>query len=314
MSFSDMHKDLDDVFSKDYPLGALNFEIKQKNMKGGSPFDNSAMNGEMDFKLHTTHDACGNANKTEFTSAMNMSNGAKVTEKMNCCGAYSAKYEHKMGNMTYVSDMGLNLAEGLSMAALNNFSNEFKFANAKCNAAMKLSGNGIMPSNMNMNVVFPFGKNSVGADFNYDLSGQSAPTHHVQAKFGHGKGYACVGLKNANNIELMLRQDMNMKGMSPYPFSLIAGRINVDSMFLKLDHNMANSESGLECAWTGSHPFGSMKRSLNPMTGRMETSDKIKINDNIEATLACGMNVFDLKNGCNGFKGAKVGTTLNFTF
>jgi len=307
--FADLHKCNDDAFKKDFCHGAFNIQHKSK-FEGGS-----MANGECTFKINSNPKVGSSNSNVECKSTfgedvfgLNMK-GLVLTEKISDSGVVSMKWEKgcpKGGpKITYEHDWDFpNKCNKTASLKIDVPGKE------KLNASFKLNqGGGVCstPDSASLNVVAAAGNHNIGANFDYNIK-SSAFGHHLKCKVNHDKGYAVVGLKNANDAEVLLTQNVN-KSICFGPF----GSLAVSNAHVKTTYGVNNGSWDAAVAMEGTYKFGDFqtqawKAAYNPKTGDYKESCKVKVSDSLSATIGWQGN-------CHSgfFKNAQMGAQLNFT-
>jgi len=308
VKFADLHKNLDDAFNKDFVHGKVNIEHKQA-------YDAADMcKGSTTFKI--SHNPIVGSNTSSFETKSTMGNnffglgcldGMVINEKYTD-GMINMKFEKACGagsKWTYDFDYDWN------KSACNKANLNIDYANANATVGLKLSqaGEGAIcsvPGNVNAHVTTAMAGHNLGCNVNYNTA-SGAIDHHLKFKLNHGQGYAVVGLKNANESEVLCNQKVG-KDICLGPF----GSCKLNDFHMKLNYSLDSGKYGAQVANEGSYTFGdfngSFKQSYDVINGDYKESFKFKVTDSLSATIA------HKHNPNKGFlKDLQMGASLNFS-
>jgi len=308
VKFADLHKNLDDAFNKDFIHGQVNVEHKQA-------YDAADMaKGATTFKLSHNPIVGSNTASVEVKSTCGSNvlglgclDGLVVNEKYTD-GMINMKFEKACSagsKWTYDFDYDWN-KQACNKANLN-----IDYANANATVGLKLSQSGegalcSVPANVNAHVTTAMAGHNLGCNVNYN-TGSSAVDHHLKFKLNHGQGYAVVGLKNANDSELLCSQKVG-KDICLGPF----GNYTLNDAHIKLNYALDSGKYGAQMANEGNYNFGdfkaSVKQAYDLINGDYKESMKFAVTDSLTATIS------HKHNPNKGFlKDLQVGASLNFS-
>lgn len=308
VKFADLHKNLDDAFNKDFNHGKVNIEHKQA-------YDGDAMaKGTCTFKISHNPIVGANTSSVECKSTLGSNffglsclEGVVVNEKYSD-GLVNLKVEKACSagsKWTYDFDYDWN------KSSCNKANLALDYANANATVGLKLSqsGEGAMcsvPGNVNANVTTAMAGHNLGCNVNYN-TGSGAIDHHLKFKLNHGQGYAVVGLKNANDSEVLCSQKVG-KDICLGPF----GSVKLNDVHVKFNYGMDSGKYGAQMANEGSYNFGdcnaNFKQSYDLINGDYKESMKFKVTDSLTA------NISHKHNPHKGFlKDLQLGASLNFS-
>jgi len=305
--FADLHKSNDDAFKKDFCHGALNIQHKTGIDAG------SLAKGDVTFKVNSNPKVGSTNSNLEVKvtigddfMGLDKLKGLVVTRSVNDAGMCKQKFEKSCcagSKLTYEHDFDLKTMSNKS-ASLN-----LDYGKDKLSCGLKLNqadGACAIPDALNASLVANAGKHNIGANFGYNLK-SSAFDHHLKFKVNHDKGYAVVGLKNANNAEVLLSQNLG-KDVCLGPF----GSLSVNNAHVKSSYGINNGAWNADLCLEGNYQFGDFKTqawkcSYNPKSGEYKESCKLKVSDCLAATVAWQTNAHT-----GFFKNAQLGAQLNF--
>jgi len=306
--FADLHKSNDDAFKKDFCHGAFNIHHKNKFDAG------NYATGECTFKVNS-NPKVGSSNSSLEVKAtcgddvlgFSGLKGMVVTKSINDAGLVKHKFEKSCSDFSktsYEFDWDLNTQSNKTGVLDCTFGKDKLSAGLKVNQGAGVCG---IPDSASLNLVAAAGNHNIGANFDYNIK-SSAFGHHLKCKVNHDKGYAVVGLKNANDAEVLLTQNVN-KSLCFGPF----GSLAVSNAHVKTTYGVNNGSWDAAVAMEGTYKFGDFqtqawKAAYNPKTGDYKESCKVKVSDSLSATIGWQGN-------CHSgfFKNAQMGAQLNFT-
>jgi len=286
--FSDLHKNLDDAFKKDFCSGAVNVEIKQGYDAG------SFANGSMTMKVNHNPLTGGVNSNLECKSTLGADwgpcAGAVATESINDAGLYKVKVEKSAAcgsKVTYDTDIDI-AGHCLKKANL-----DFAYACEKLNMGLKVAqadGACAAPTNVNAHAVFAAaGCHNLGLNLDYNVK-SGAVSHHVKYNTGCNQGNISVGLQDAQNTSLCyshaLNKPVNMLGF---------GTLNLSNAHIKADYGINSGKYGAAICLEGNYQIGAFKTTgykmyYNPINGDFKEMHKFKVTDALTATFGYSSN------------------------
>lgn len=309
VKFADLHKSLDDTFNKDFIHGKFNVEHKQA-------YDGGEMcSGSVTYKInHNPIVGSTSANLEGKTTVGSNFWGMKFMEGVVVTDTYSdsnmkLKFEKTCASSGAKFSYDYNY--DWSKQAVDNANLGIDYSNANATVGLKLnqSGEGACckaPGSVNAHVTTAMAGHNLGCNVNYNV-GNGNVDHHLKFKLNHGQGYAVVGMKNANDTELLVAQSIG-KDLCLGPF----GGLSMKNVYGKVNYSLGNGEYGMNLATEGDYSFGdfksSFKQTYNPLNGEYKESMKFKVTDSMNATISHKTNAHD------GFlKNIQLGAALNFS-
>jgi len=309
VKFADLHKSLDDAFNKDFIHGNFNVEHKQA-------YDGADMcNGTVTMKLNHNPivGSTGATLEGKSTIAKNFL-GLSFLDGVAVTDTYSdnnmkMKFEKNCtsSGAKFIYDYNYDWAKQSCDKA--NLGVDYSNANATVGLKMSQTGAGACckaPGSVNAHVTTAMAGHNLGCNVNYNLA-SGAIDHHLKFKLNHGQGYAVVGMKNANDTELLVAQSVG-KELCLGPF----GGLNMKNVYGKVNYSLGSGEYAASLATEGDYSFGdfksSFKQSYNPLNGEYKESMKFKVTESMSATVSHKTNAHD------GFlKNVQLGAALNFS-
>ena len=131
-----------------------------------------------------------------------------------------------------------------------NFGVDYSNANATVGLKMSQAGEGACckaPGTVNAHVTTAMAGHNLGYNVNYNV-GNGNIDHHLKFKLNHGQGYAVVGMKNANDTELLVSQSVG-KNLCLGPF----GSMNMKNAYAKVNYNLGNGDYGVGLVTEGDY-------------------------------------------------------------
>lgn len=309
VKFADLHKNLDDAFNKDFIHGQANLEHKQA-------YDAADMaKGSTTFKLNHSPVVGSTSSVVECKSTLGSNvfglkflDGVVVTEKMSDKGGINMKFEKACcegSKTTYDFDYDW------ASKACNKANLAFDYSNSKATLGLKLAQSGesamcSVPGKVSAHVTGGLGAHNLGANLDYNVK-SGALDHHLKFKLNHGKGYACVGMKNAENFQFLLSQKIG-QDISFGPL----GALHVRDGHVKSSYNIKDGSYAAALAWESDYNLGDwkcgLKSTYNPLNGEFQESSNFKMNDALSAKISNKHNVH------KGFLADfQIGAALNFS-
>jgi len=302
--FSDLHKSVDDSFSKDYYAGVFNTKIANDynmdkfgkgTMTSKLNFVNNAPSSEIEFK-HT------------YGGLFKQLEGLVVTKNI-----YSGNSDMKFkmekscksgGKVSFTSNFDMNSYK-LSKSELNIDYGKDKLT-ANLNVTPEDGCMGLKSVGLNA-VVAAAGNTHIGANVSYGLA-KGNIDHHLKLVHTQNDIGVHVGLKNANDVEFSLAIPRKGKFMDFYLFDLKS-----ENLFLKNSYNMQTSDWGskLSLEYSDCHCMGATfskgKLFFDFKNKDFGESWTIPVNDNLSVTTGYKSNV-------SGFwDKMRLGTQMNFS-
>ena len=148
---------------------------------------------------------------------------------------------------------------------------------------------------------------NLGCSLKYDIKSGNVD-HHLKFKVNHGQGFAVVGMKNANDTELLLQQNVG-KNLCLGPF----GQVHLKNVYAKVNYGVGNGEYGAHLATEGDYNYNdqfkaSFKQVYNPISGGYMESMKFNVSESLAATISHKTNAHD-----GMLKNIQFGAALNFS-
>jgi len=309
--FKDFSKSNDDAHSKDFICDVFNTKVNHKLNMGEHG------NGEFTAKLNYNTSNSTSAPEFEFKQTVGdfypkFMQGMTVTKTMGNNGSCKSKFEKNCASSK--SKVTVECTSGLTMDKWFSISKpSFTFDNAgdKHAAQLKITPaanlNGM--DNANFNIAYNVAGANLGADFTYNFA-KSTSAHHLKlAKSTNGLNF-CLGLKQANVIELSASKNINKSLKTPC--GCIA--FDLDNFHSKstYDLNKSNWESSVAFDYNNINAFGFAlskgKSKINLKTLEYADRASFKINDSLSVNLGSKTNL-----DADAFKNWRIGAALNFS-
>lgn len=311
--FKDFSKASDDAHSKDFLVDVLNTKISHKIAAGNHG------DGEFTAKLnYNTGSAAAPTPEFEFKQKLGafypaFLQNVSVTKTLANNGSVKTKLEKSCGGssskMTFQFNSGLTVDKWLAVSKPS-----FTFDNAgdKYTAQLNLvpAGNLMGMDNADLGLSYNAAGANLGAQIAYNFA-NSAIAHHLKlAKSSNGLDF-CLGLKQANLIELSASKSLNSKTIkSPCgSISLALNNIHSKSTY---DLAKADWQSSVAFEYDNISAFGfSMskgKSKINLKTLEYADRASFKVNDSLSVNLGSKTNL-----NANAFQNWKIGAALNFS-
>jgi len=310
VKFADLHKSLDDAFNKDFIHGQFNVEHKQK-YDGGD-----LASGTVTYKINHNPIVGSTAASLEGKSTLAKNFlGIKCLEGVVVNETYSdhnmkMKFEKACASTGAKFSYDFNYDWAKQSCDKANLGIDYSNANATVGLKMSQAGEGACckaPGTVNAHVTTAMAGHNLGCNVNYNV-GNGNIDHHLKFKLNHGQGYAVVGMKNANDTELLVSQSVG-KNLCLGPF----GSVNMKNAYGKVNYNLGNGEYGVGLVTEGDYSFGdfnsSFKQNYNPLNGEYKESMTFKVTDSMNFTFSHKTNAHD------GFlKNVQLGAAMKFNF
>lgn len=308
--FKDFSKSNDDAHNKDFICDVFNSKINHN-------FD-CGEHGSGEFTGKLNYNTSNAAVAPEFEIKQKIGSfypsflqGATVTKTLSNNGSIKSKIEKpcsKGNKMTFQFNSGLAIDKWFAVSKPS-----FTFDNAGDKHAFQLN---VTPAadlqgmdNTNFNISYNAAGANIGAEVAYNFKNQNVGHHLKLAKSVNGLDF-CLGLKQANIIELSASKSINKNLKSPcgcLSFSL-------DNLHSKstYDLNKSNWESSVAFDYNNINAFGFAlskgKSKINLKTLEYADRASFKINDNLSVNLGSKTNL-----DADAFKNWRIGAALNFS-
>lgn len=309
VKFADLHKSVDDAFNKDFLHGKVNVEHKHK-------YDGGEMcSGTITYKLNhnpivgSTSAVC--EGKSTFGSnffGMKFLDGMVITDKYSD-NVMNMKFEKACASSGSKFTYDYNYDWAKQSVDKTNFNIDYNTSAATLGLKVTQSGDmacAKIPGSVNAHVTTAMAGHNLGCNVNYNVESGKVD-HHLKFKVNHGQGYAVVGMKNANDTELLVAQKVG-KSFTLGPF----GEVNLKNCYAKASYSMKDGAYGVSTATEGDYTFGdfnsTFKQTYNPLNGEYKESMKFKVTDSMNATISHKTNAHD-----GWMKHIQFGAALNFS-
>ena len=239
VKFADLHKSVDDAFNKDFVHGKFNVEHKQA-------FDGGDLaKGTITYKLDHSPIVGSTGASVEAKGTMGPDmmglkclDGIQITEKWTD-GNVNMKLEKSCASSGAKFTYDYNFDWNKQSVDKVNFAIDYCNANATLGLKATASGENAcmkVPGNINAHVTTAMAGHNLGCNLNYNVASGKAD-HHLKFKLNHGQGYAVVGMKNANDTELLVAQNLN-KNICLGP----VGNFKINNVYAKVNYAVSNGE------------------------------------------------------------------------
>jgi len=310
--FKDLHKAADDAFDKDFHSDCFNNKLSQKYC-GGS-LGSGSVTQKLNYKPSTGKPSA----EFEFKHKMGTSHG-KFLEGMDVTKTFSSGSDQmklKMekncsssgGKFTFETSLGAGLGSG--HFSFKKPSITFDLGKEKCTTQLNIKTLDCFAGveSTSLNLVFAAGPAHIGLSGCYGFEKGNIDHHVKLAKSANGLNFA-LGLKNANNLEMVLSKKLDC---SQKLGGLCAWTIT--NAHLKSQYGINSGDWGsqlavnYENASVAGLKFGSGKCKVDLKTLEYGERATIKVSDSLAFSFGAKS-----KLDANFFNNFKIGTSLAFS-